>query len=85
MEQDIKKEVEEIIGRLQCPKDFKCYRLGFKDLCKAKDTGLKSFLECLEEDPRLCTFSVRILPMRMGGSYYCECPLRIYIAKKLKK
>ena len=80
MEQDIKKEVEEIISGLQCPKDFECYKSGFENLCKAKDIGLKNYLECLEEDPTSCTFS-----LSMSGLYYCECPLRIYIAKKLKK
>jgi len=80
MGQDYKQEIEEIIGRMDCPKHFKCYTSGLKILCKAKDIGLESHLDCLEERPLECPFSVSF-----GGSYYCSCPLRVYIAKKLKK
>lgn len=41
MEQDYKKEIEEIIGQIQCPKDFKCYKSGFQVLCKARDMGIE--------------------------------------------
>ena len=80
MEPDHEKELQDIIGSLACPKDFKCYKSGFETLCKAKDIGLYSILECLEEDSALCLFSINV-----HDAYYCECPLRIYIAKRLKK
>jgi hypothetical protein len=80
MEEDYRKKIEKIIGQMQCPKDFKCCNSGFETVCKAKDVGLESHLECLEENPFDCQFSVRF-----GGLYYCDCPLRVYIAKKLKK
>jgi hypothetical protein len=80
MEQDIEKELQEIMGDATCPKDFKCYKSGFENLCKAQEVGLETFLECLEEHPMECTFSVRF-----GGLYYCRCPLRVYISKKFKK
>jgi hypothetical protein len=79
MEQDHEKELQEIIGIFTCPKDFECYKSGFEKLCKAQDVGLP-LLECLEEHPVECRFSVRD-----GGVFYCKCPLRVYIAKKLKK
>ena len=79
MEQDHEKQLKEIMGGLLCPKDFKCYKQGFKNLCKAKDVGLESHLECLEEHPYDCPLSVSF-----GGLYYCDCPLRVYIAKNLK-
>jgi hypothetical protein len=78
--EDHAKEIEKIIDDLQCPKNFKCSRLGLERLCKAKDIGLETHIECLEEDSLECQFSVAF-----GGLYYCHCPLRIYIAKKLKK
>ncbi len=78
MEGDYKKEIEKIISQFKCPKDFKCYKSGFDVLCKAKEIGLKSFLYCLEENPADCPFS-----RTFGRSYFCQCPLRIYIAKKL--
>lgn len=75
-----KKEIENIIGKLRCPKAFRCYESGFDDLCSAKDIGIESFLLCLEEKPEDCKFSVPI-----QGPYLCHCPLRIYLCKKLRK
>ena len=37
------KEIEEIIGQMKCPKDFRCYQCGLEVLCKAKDIGMESF------------------------------------------
>ena len=58
MEQDYDKEIKEIMGGMKCPYDFKCYKSGFDNLCKAKDIGIESFLECLEENPQECHFSL---------------------------
>jgi hypothetical protein len=80
MEQDNMKMIEDIIDGIKCPKDFKCYKMGFENLCEAKDLGLSNFLRCLEKNPQECKFSTPY-----GPWYLCECPLRIYIAKKLKK
>jgi hypothetical protein len=80
MDEGQRKEIEEIIGHFKCPRDFRCCKSHFRDLCKAKDIGLETFLKCLEEDPRSCPASVPF-----GDGYFCECPLRVYIAKKLKK
>ena len=80
MEKRHKKEIEEIIGDLKCPKDFKCYRSGFEKLCRARDTGIESYLECLEQNPSDCTFAVAF-----GSSFYCKCPIRVYLSKNLNK
>jgi hypothetical protein len=77
MEQAHEQEIEEIIGQTACPKDFACHRSAFQVLCKAKDVGIESFLECLEEKPFACKFAVPF-----GSLYYCRCPLRVYISKK---
>ena len=79
MEQNQENELKEIMGGLSCPKDFKCYKERFKKLCKTRDVGLESYLECLEEDPFDCPFKISF-----GGVYYCNGPLRLYIASKLK-
>jgi hypothetical protein len=79
MEKIVLKPIEEIIGEMKCPKDFKCYKSGFKNLCKADDIGLKSLIVCLEEKPYECNFS-----RLFGDSYFCECPLRKYIVKELE-
>ena len=73
------KKIKKIINTIQCSKDFKCYESKFKELCEAKDIGLKSFLLCLEET-RDCNFSVYFI-----DEYLCKCPLRVFIAKELKK
>lgn len=80
MKDDQKKEIDKIIGGIECPKDFKCCKSGLEKLCMARDIGIESFLECLERDPQKCKFS-----FSFGLSYLCQCPLRVYIAKKLKK
>jgi hypothetical protein len=73
------KKIKKIINTIQCSKDFKCYESKFKELCKAKDIGLKSFLLCLEET-RDCNFSIYFI-----DEYLCKCPLRVFVAKELKK
>jgi len=70
---------KKIIKTIQCSKDFKCYESKFKDLCKAKDIGLKSFLLCLEETHD-CNFSIYFI-----DEYLCKCPLRVFAAKEMKK
>jgi len=79
MEEDHKEEIERLMGGIVCPKDFKCYKSKYKDLCKAQIFGLESFLVCLDANPE-CKFSYAI-----GTRYFCQCPLRSYIAKKLGK
>ena len=80
MEQDHMRQIEEFIGGMKCPKDFRCYKSGLENLCKAKDIGLETYLECLEENPQECEFS-----LSFGYSYFCRCRLRVYIAKRLGK
>ena len=80
MEQDYKKEIEEIINAFECPKDFECYKSGFEVLCNARDVGLELFVECLEKNPVWCKFSISY-----GYSYLCDCPLRVFISKKLER
>jgi hypothetical protein len=62
------------------PEGCKWYKPGLGFTCAVKDNGLESFVECLEVDSYMCRFSVFY-----GYSYYCSCPARVYMAKKLKK
>jgi hypothetical protein len=78
--QDVKKKIEEIVGHLKCPKDFKCCQSGIEILCRAKMVdGTATYLECLEQDPRRCVFS-NFVSDNESGFYICACPLRRYIA-----
>ena len=80
MKKDIEVKIKELMGELNCPKNFKCAEQGFEHLCEAEDLGLDDLLKCLDVDPLNCTFA---LPF--GKSHFCSCPLRVYIAKKLGK
>jgi hypothetical protein len=76
-----RKKIEEIMGAMQCPKNFKCAESGFEEhLCRATDFGAEKYLDCLEENPSACLFA---LPFRYG--HMCQCPLRVYLCKYLKK
>jgi hypothetical protein len=80
IQKEIQNQIVGMIGRINCPKDFVCYTSEFKSVCRAKDIGLESFVACLATDPLQCKFSIHF-----GGIFFCQCMLRIYIAKKLKK
>ena len=80
MQDEVRKRVEEIVGGMKCPKAFSCAESGFERLCKARDLGLDDYLDCLDENSNRCSFA-----MPFGHGHFCCCPLRVYIAKKLKK
>jgi hypothetical protein len=76
-----KEQIEAIIGGMECPKDFLCYKSGFENLCKASNVDYESLLDCLEENAQNCVFA-----LSFGfSSYFCRCPLRVYLAKNLKR
>jgi hypothetical protein len=75
-----RKELQGIIKDLSCSKDFRCYKSGFQELCKARDVGMQTFVACLEKHPDDCPFSFSLY-----GAPYCRCPIRVYVNKKLKK
>jgi hypothetical protein len=80
MKDEDRKKIEVILNGMQCPKNFKCADGGFEHLCKARDIGLDNYLDCLEGNPSDCLFA-----LSFGCSYLCRCPLRVYLAKELKK
>ena len=79
MDEEHHQEIEEIMGVMKCPNGFKCYKSGLEALCKARNIGAESFLLCWEKKPERCKF------LSTADGHLCECPLRIYIARKLKK
>ena len=74
------RKVVEIIGELQCPKDFLCYKSEYEKLCKAGFNGNQDILHCLEVEPDECIFS-----LSLRNTYYCQCPLRNFIAVNIDK
>lgn len=84
MKENISKRIREIIGEMDCPKHFKCAKLGFEYLCKARDFGDEHHLECLEDLFPACKFV--IYSDSCGkGTRFCRCPLRVYLARELGK
>ena len=77
---DRKEEIEKIKSEMKCPKDFECCKSKSDNPCRTRDIGIKSFLECLQENPQGCEFS-----LLFGSSWLCQCPLQIHLAKKSKK
>ena len=53
--------------------------VDFDDLSEAKITAGGRLLECLAEKPQMCNFA---LPF--GHTAFCNCPVRWYIAEKLR-
>ena len=78
--QEHKSKIDEIMSEITCQKDFTCYKSGFENLSKIKDVQAEGFLECLEADSQDCQFS-----LFFGEEPSCLCPLRIYIANKLRR
>ena len=79
MKVEDRKKIEEIMGEMSCPESFICAESGFEKLCKAKDTNMKTQVECLDDNPRRCTFA-----LSFGDGHLCKCPLRVYLSKELK-
>ena len=80
MDEERLKEIKIIIDKSTCPNGCKCYNIKPDEICKARATDLENLLECLEDDPEQCTFS-----MAFGGTYFCKCQTRIELAKILDK
>ena len=80
MDEDVRKQIEGLIGGLSCPKNFKCASSNFQQLCHAKDIGMDNYLVCLDPLPRKCVFA-----FPFGDGHFCRCPLRVFLAKNLKK
>jgi hypothetical protein len=79
MDDNVKKELDKIKKNVNCLKAFKCLQGDLKYICKAEDVGLEAHLKCLESNSS-CPFAVQV-----AEEFYCTCPIRIYISKKLKK
>ena len=82
-QQDIEK-IRELTEHFKCPRDFKCIKENLENLCKVADIGLDDVVECVGIDQSNCAHEC---PFRMsyGHAYYCACPLRVYISKRLRR
>ena len=76
MDEDRLKQIKAIIESSTCPVGCKCYKMNQEGICKVRKTDMENLLECMEEKPENCSFSVAF-----GGGYYCKCQTRIELAK----
>ena len=71
-------QIEEIISSMECSKDYECYKSEFENLCQTRILG--EVVECLEKNSQMCRFS-----FDFGFGYFCNCPLRKYIAQNFNR
>ena len=72
--------MKEIIGGITCPKDFLCATVKSDPLFQTEDSGVASFLLCLEKKMQACAFA-----HTSGERFLCKCPLRLYLNSEVKK
>jgi hypothetical protein len=80
VDEETRRQIDDIMGAMDCPKRFRCAENGFEELCRAEDIHLDHHLVCLEERPEACSFAVPF-----GGASFCRCPLRVYLAKHVQR
>ena len=73
-------KINKALKKSTCPQGCKCYLLKPDEICKARGTDIENLLECLEEEPEHCTFS-----MPFGNTYFCKCQVRKELAKILNE
>jgi hypothetical protein len=79
VKQDYKEQLEALMEKMECPKDFLCYKSNFSKLCNTEYMRADEFWECRDKTPLNCSFSAL-----HTYTYLCRCPLRHYIAEKLE-
>jgi hypothetical protein len=73
------KEIEQIMAEFDCPKGFKCFKLGIDHICRVVDVKTQEpWLCCLDQESQECEFLFL-------STSICTCPLRARLAKKMKK
>lgn len=81
MTEEHTRKIQEIIGAMRCPKNFRCAEGGFEGLCRARDFGDDEALQCLDETSPPCPFA-RVYDSGFQMRF-CRCPLRVYLSKNL--
>lgn len=67
-------------NRIQCLKDFDCYKSALERLCKIKGIDAFDTIECNSEAARCCGLSFSAFSKR-----FCRCPLRRYISESFRR
>lgn len=78
MREEDRARIKELLGKIECPSEFRCAASGFRYLCKAGKGDSGCEILCREENPENCVFA-----KPEDGEFHCECPLRRYVSEKL--
>jgi hypothetical protein len=76
-----REQMERMIGemrnsRIQCLKDFECYRSSLEKLCRIKGVDAFDTIECNSQEACCCGLSFCAV-----SKLFCRCPLRRYISE----
>jgi len=63
-------QIEILMSRVDCPKNYACYRSGLQNLCKASSLLGGRLVRCKERDQ----------PCSRRLTFFCRCAIRQYIA-----
>ena len=83
-----RKEMQKIMDSMSCKIDFECYKSSFENICKAEYNGQNlvcKISQMLAKSILSYDCDYRLYLGNAYNYYICRCPLRIYIAKKLKR
>ena len=80
MDEKHKDKLSELKKTTPCQKGFCCLENDLKALCRARDIGVNSYVDCLEVNAENCKFA-----LAFGSIFMCSCPIRVYIAKNSLK
>ena len=69
--------IEGQMKKQRCEKGFSCYVSGLKNLCKARVIRKGKAVQCLEPKKKPCEYRISAFFKK-----FCQCPIRIHIAKK---
>jgi hypothetical protein len=72
--------IEELISSTSCSKGFECYTSGFERLCPVMCFAGGQKLECMDRCESTCEFQAAF-----GWGHICQCPVRQYVARKLRR
>lgn len=78
VEPEHKRRIEEIMAETKCESGLTCHKSEFENLSKARAIGNDSVIECSHENTWACKFRVCL-----GHSWFCTCPVRVYLGVKL--
>ena len=81
MDKEFRQKIEPIKMQMQCPDPSSWVNNENEPLCKARDSGLETFIECMAAKRYdMCGFN---LPF--SSIHLCRCPPRVFLLKKLGK